>query len=144
MTIKTLRISSTLIALAALCCAQCSTTEGSCKDSGPGTAKRGLCEVRPLTESDYCGDSGKDCVILDELGSGCSVSSRTEQVCDSCTGGFVRVVNDDAVELYFDDKNELAAVKRIDQSEDGCEAWYGLDLTDCVAVEEPKRVECRQ
>lgn len=98
--------------------------------------------MRPLSESDYCGDTGDDCISLERLGRGCS-GSHTEQVCDSCRGGFVRVGGNDDVELYYDDKGRLAGLKRNDLSLSDCEAWFGIDLSDCVAVEEERSIGCR-
>lgn len=100
------------------------------------------CPVGTLAESDFCGDTGEDCSTLKQLGTGC-IGSHTEQTCEACAGRFVRAGIGDDVSLFYQD-GKLAAVKRNDKSTATCEAWFGIDLSDCVDVGNEVTVLCRQ
>jgi hypothetical protein len=99
------------------------------------------CAVGTLPASQYCGDPGGDCLRLASLSHGC-IGSHTELSCDACAGTFVRVGGDDAADLYFDGDGKLAAVRRIGEGTPTCEAWFGLNLSDCVARGKPVEVDC--
>jgi hypothetical protein len=54
----------------------------------------------------------------------------------------VRIGGNDSAELYYDDQRQLTAVKRTD-ADPGCEAWFGLDLSGGIVVEEERAIVCR-
>jgi len=110
-------------------------------DDAAQQCRDGKCSVGMLSASQYCGDTGKDCVRLESLSKGC-IGSHTEVTCEACAGTFVRVGGDDAVDLYFDTVGKLAAVRRIGEGNASCEAWFGQDLSDCVSRGKPVQVAC--
>lgn len=100
------------------------------------------CSVGPLSDSNYCGDSGEDCIPLASLSQGC-IGSHTEQACNALEGNFTRVGGDDAADLYFNDAGELAAVRSISADDIAtCEKWFGMDLSKCFEVGKAVQVEC--
>jgi hypothetical protein len=122
-----------LVLLLAVSCA------GRTPDDTCGQAACGA--VGDLSASDFaCTDTG-GCNEIAWWSKGC-MGSHLEQDCTTCGRTFVRLTEGDAADLYFED-GELVAVERKDRPTDACATtWYGLDLSACEPVGEPRRVRC--
>jgi hypothetical protein len=111
-------------------------------DSGPGQDEQscnGLCGARSLGDNPYC---GSDCQRLEELSQGC-LGSHTEQECVACGATYIRVGGDDQSTPFYDARAEMVAIQIIGQGDSVCaDAWFGIDLSECVPNGEVRTVPC--
>ncbi|HTV17766.1 MAG TPA: hypothetical protein VMG12_03820 [Polyangiaceae bacterium] len=116
----------------------CLWDDANCESDEPDCAS-GHCSVGALSANPYC---GSECQRLEELSQGC-LGSHTEQECDACGITYTRVGgNDDSVPFY-DAQGEMVGIQMVGQGDGACvDAWYGIDLSECVPRGEVRRVVC--
>lgn len=112
-------------------------------DSDPGQDDQacvgGRCGSRKLTVNPYC---GSDCQRLEELSQGC-IGSHTEQECVACGTTYIRVGGDDASTPFYNARGEMVAIQIIGEGDAACaDAWFGIDLSECVRTGEVRQVLC--
>jgi hypothetical protein len=101
----------------------------------------GECGARQLADNPYC---GVECQRLEELSQGC-LGSHTEQDCVACGTTYVRIGGNDASTLFYDATGTLVTVQVMGEGGAAapCEdAWFGIDLSRCVARGAVRRVYC--
>jgi hypothetical protein len=109
----------------------CSANERACASGG--------CGARELRDNPYC---GQDCQRLDERSQGC-LGSHTEQDCVACGTTYIRVGGDDASTPFYDASGEMVAIQIIGEGDGVCaDAWFGIDLSECVRSGEVRQVSC--
>jgi len=119
---------------------------GAASCSGDGTVRQdeqacvsGRCGSRNLEDNPYC---GSDCQRLEELSQGC-IGSHTEQDCVACGTTYIRVGGDDASTPFYNARGEMAAIQIIGKGDTACaDAWFGIDLSECVPSGEVRQVLC--
>jgi len=98
----------------------------------------GHCGAGALGDNPYC---GSDCQRLEQLSQGC-IGSHTERECTACGTTYIRVGGDDASTPFYDDRGEMVAIQIIGAGDACADAWYGIDLSECVPTGELRQVVC--